>query len=125
MATTTPVKILCKARCAPKSEFKMRPVPATILEPGLFALHRPLDDIEIDGTVRLQARNWVLTHLPTGNAIIRNIPNQKVAKAIVAAMLNKGIDWHAFSRVDTVPVDMRRRAKEVVDALREVHHLEP
>jgi hypothetical protein len=115
------IRIQIKAQGGRPGEFTTFTVDGRMLVKDIFALHRPMYQ-NADGQLSQDGKGWVLTHIPTGRRIMREVTTIKQGLSISKDLMNKGIDW-TFTDIGTVDVDLRRRAQEVVQALKGVYGL--
>lgn len=116
------IKVQVKMPGTGPGEFTPYPVRAHILVDHTFAIHHPVQVAPGTTELKQDGKEWVLTHIPTGARILHGIPTIKQAQLIVKDLTNKGIDW-TFTDIRTVDIELRKRAKEVVQAIKAVYGL--
>jgi hypothetical protein len=102
-------------------------VDARVMSKGLFALHHPIYVKPGEHTPTQEAKDWTLTHVPTGHRLMRGITTIKQGMSIAKELARAGsaecrIDWN-FTDVLTLNPEMRKRAKDLTDRLKEVYGL--
>lgn len=118
----TRITIQIKVPGARPREFYPYVVDARILVKDIFALHRPVTVPVGSMEPKQEGKDWTLTHIPTGQRVLHGILTIKQAMSIVKDLTNKGIDW-SFTDIQTVDETLRKRAKEVVQAIKGVYGL--
>jgi hypothetical protein len=63
---------------------------------GPLAFHRPI--LSLTSNIAFGVKDWHITHLPTGKAIIRSIPRIDQARKAVRELLDTGINWNAVNQ---------------------------
>jgi hypothetical protein len=97
-------------------------VRAYILVPEVFALHRQVNTLDDNHTPSFKKRDWVLTHIPSGCALLKGITTIKQGKNVAQSLIHGPGDW-SFADITAVPLARRLKLKKRVSRMRRVYGL--